>query len=69
MGHTMILIVLGIRAHKNGQPPWTTSVRDVLYVSEKVVENPTQVVVASPSVPQSFPPAPQRTLPSLPRMG
>jgi len=64
MGYTIMLIVLCIRAHQNGQSAWKTSVCDgtILSVSEKAVENPTQVVVAPPSIPQSYPPASQQTL-------
>jgi len=71
IGYTNILIVLGIRAHKNGQPLWRTSVRDstILQVSEGdvTVAGPTQIVAPPPSIPQpqTYPPA-QQQVPPLP---
>jgi len=70
MGYTITLIVLGTRAHQSGRPAWKTSVRDgtVLYVIEKPVGSPVQLGAPPPSIPQSYPPAPQQTFPqSYPR--
>jgi len=66
MGYLITLIVLGVRAHQSGHPAWKTGVRDgaILYVSEKPVGSPVQLGAPPPSIPQSYPPAPQQNFTS-----
>jgi len=63
MAYLITLIVLGVRAHQSGRPAWKASVRDgtILYASEKPMGSAVQLSAPPPSIPQSYPPAPQQT--------
>lgn len=66
MGYTIILLVLGIRAHERGRPAWKTGVRDgvLFYPSEKTMGHAAQMPTPLVTIPQSHPPMPQQYLPS-----
>jgi len=66
MGYTVTLLVLAIRAQERGNSAWTTGVRDgvLFYSSRKTTGGAAQVYAAPASIPLSYQPPPQQSIPS-----
>jgi len=66
MGYTVTLLVLAIRAQERGNSAWNTGVRDgvLFYSSRKTTGGAGQVHAAPASIPLSYQPPPQQSIPS-----
>jgi len=66
MGYSVTLLVLAIRAQERGNSAWTTGVRDgvLFYSSGKTTGGAAQVQTAPASIPLSYQPPPQQSMPS-----
>jgi len=66
MGYTVTLLVLAIRAQERGNSAWTTGVRDgvLFYSSRKTMGGAAEVYAAPASIPLSYQPPPQQSIPS-----
>jgi hypothetical protein len=66
MGYSVTLLALAIRAQERGKSAWTTGVRDgvLFYSSGKTTGGAAQVQTAPASIPLSYQPPPQQSMPS-----
>jgi len=66
MGYTVTLLVLAIRAQERGNSAWNTGVRDgvLFYSSRKTMGGAAEVYAAPASIPLSYQPPPQQSIPS-----
>jgi len=65
MAYTVMLLILAIRAHERGNPPWTAGVRDgvLFYPSRKAMGGAAQIQTIPAGIPLSHP-SPQQPIPS-----